>query len=290
MDPETMDLERELAGLADELSQAEAELAEVRNLLSVFGRAHARMFAPLLAELDEIEARIAEFHADRSGRDDDRRDAEAARERAQESARQADEEKVRATRAEPPRPTPTGEAKRMYRKLARGCHPDLSADEGDRQRREVFMARVNDAYSRGDIGRLALLAREWELEGGASGAGVGAGAGLGAGLRAGMGMGMGMGMGANAGVKDPGERRRIKDRLHQALSSVRNRLDRIRDELSAARESELGRIVFAPGQEAGMPAAMRRLDAMADKLKRLVDERRRALDELGAAGRAGAGG
>ena len=253
VDPEIGDLERELAGLADELSQAEAELAEVRNLLAVFGRAHARMFAPLLAELDEIEARIAEVHAARSGRADDQRDAETARERAQQSARQADEEKVRATRAEPPRPAPTGEAKRMYRKLARRCHPDLAGDEADRQRREVFMARVNDAYTRGDIGLLAQLSREWDAEGGA---------------------------GTSAPPKDPGERRKLKEHLQQALSSVHNRLDRIRDELSAARESELGRIVFAPGQDAGMPAAMRRLDKMADKLKALVDERRRVLDAL----------
>jgi hypothetical protein len=254
VDPELADLERELAGLADELSQAEAELAEVRNLLAVFGRAHARMFAPLLAELDDIEARIAEVHAARSGRADDQRDARTARERAQQSARQADEEKVRATRAEPPRPAPTGEAKRMYRKLARRCHPDLADDEADRRRREVFMARVNDAYTRGDIGLLAQLGREWEAEG-TDGA-------------------------AAAPPKDPGERRRLKEHLHQALSSVHNRLDRIREELAAARESELGRIVFAPGQDAGMAAAMRRLDAMADKLKALVDERRRVLEGL----------
>jgi hypothetical protein len=266
VDPELGDLERELAGLADELSQAEAELAEVRNLLAVFGRAHARMFAPLLAELDEIEARIAEVHAERSGRADDQRDAETARERAQQSARQADEEKVRAKRAEPPRPAPTGEAKRMYRKLARRCHPDLAEDETDRQAREVFMARVNDAYSRGDIGHLAQLSREWDAEGTESG--------------------------MTPPPKDPGERRRLRERLQQALASVRNRLDRIREELTAARESELGRIVFAPGQEAGMPAAMRRLDAMADKLKMLVDERRRALDDLlrgGAGAHAGGG-
>ncbi|WP_194914309.1 protein kinase domain-containing protein [Catenulispora rubra] len=253
VDPEIGDLERELAGLADDLSQAEAELAEVRNLLAVFGRAHARMFAPLLAELDEIEARIAEVHAARSGRADDQRDAETARERAQQSARQADEEKVRATRADPPRPAPTGEAKRMYRKLARRCHPDLADDEADRQRREVFMARVNDAYTRGDIGLLAQLSREWDAEGPE---------------------------GTTAPPKDPGERRKLKEHLLQALSSVHNRLDRIRDELVSARESELGRIVFAPGQDAGMPAAMRRLDSMADKLKALVDERRRVLDGL----------
>jgi hypothetical protein len=259
VDPEIGDLERELAGLADELSQAEAELAEVRNLLAVFGRAHARMFAPLLAELDEIEASIAEVHAARSGRADDQRDAETARERAQQSARQADEEKVRAKRAEPPRPAPTGEAKRMYRKLARRCHPDLAEDESDRQRREVFMARVNDAYSRGDIGNLAQLSQEWQAEGSETD------------------------MATAPPPKDPGERRRLRERLQQALASVRNRLDRIREELTAARESELGRIVFAPGQEAGMPAAMRRLDTMADKLKMLVDERRRALDDLLAA-------
>ncbi|MBS2532306.1 protein kinase [Catenulispora sp. NF23] len=271
LDPEIADLERELAGLADELSQAEAELAEVRNLLTVFGRAHARMFAPLLAELDEIEARIAEVHAARSGREDDQRDAETARERAQQSARQADEEKVRATRADPPRPAPTGEAKRMYRKLARRCHPDLADDEADRQRREVFMARVNDAYTRGDIGLLAQLSQQWDAEGGADST-------------------------TAPPPKDPGARRKLKEHLRQALSSVHTRLDRIRDELTAARDSELGRIVFAPGQEAGMPAAMRRLDTMADKLKTLVDERRRVLDGLldaaaaaGAAGVSGAG-
>jgi hypothetical protein len=263
VDPEIWDLEQELAGLADELSQSEAELAEVRNLLAVFGRAHARMFAPLLAELDEIEARIAEVHAARSGRADDQRDAETARERAQQSAKEADEEKVRATRADPPRPAPTGEAKRMYRKLARRCHPDLADDEADRQRREVFMARVNDAYSRGDIGNLAQLSREWDAEATDST--------------------------SLAPPKDPGERRKLKEHLEQALSSVRNRIDRIREELTSARESELGRIVFAPGQDAGMPAAMRRLDAMADKLKALVDERRRALEELVARGVGGDG-
>jgi hypothetical protein len=76
--PDIARLEEELAGLGEELAQAEAELAEARALLAAFTRAHGRLMAPLFAELDEIDAQIAEFCAATSGRPDDRRDAREA--------------------------------------------------------------------------------------------------------------------------------------------------------------------------------------------------------------------
>lgn len=72
--------------LTEELATAEADLAVTRARLEAFTRQHDRMLAPLYAELDEVEAQIAERAARACGRPEDLEDAEAARERARESA------------------------------------------------------------------------------------------------------------------------------------------------------------------------------------------------------------
>jgi hypothetical protein len=155
-DPEIAALEAELAAVGEDLAGAEAALAEARELLRAFTRAHDRILGPLYAELDEVEARIAEACAAASGRPDDRRDAQAARDKANESARAAGA--VPQAEAGPPPP----EARPLYRGLARRCHPDLADGEADRQRRQAFMIRVNEAYAQGDVGLLTRLSREWE--------------------------------------------------------------------------------------------------------------------------------
>ncbi|HTP25986.1 MAG TPA: molecular chaperone DnaJ, partial [Anaeromyxobacteraceae bacterium] len=63
------------------------------------------------------------------------------------------------------------ELRSLHRRLARFLHPDLvQGDEGERARRSDLMARANDAYARGDLAALELLAEragvgaEWKGE------------------------------------------------------------------------------------------------------------------------------
>jgi hypothetical protein len=241
IDPEIAALEAELAAVGEDLAGAEAALAEARELLRVFTRAHDRILGPLHAELDEIEARIAETCAAASGSPDDLRDARAARDRASESARAADA--IPKTETVPPPP----EARPLYRGLARNCHPDLAADEADRQRRQAFMIRVNVAYARGDVDLLERLSREWEEAD------------------------------ATAPTRDDGPGR--LPRLRAAVQAAQRRLAQVGSELEEVTTSGLGVLLF-DDREPGLQAALRRLDALAVRLRAVIVQRRHVLADL----------
>jgi hypothetical protein len=240
-DPEIAALEAELAAVGEDLAGAEAALAEARELLRAFTRAHDRVLGPLYAELDEIEARIAEACAAASGRPDDLRDAQAARDKANESARAAGA--VPQAEAGPPPP----EARPLYRGLARRCHPDLAGSEADRQRRQAFMIRVNEAYARGDVGLLTRLSREWEETEAATPA------------------------------RDAGPDRRV--RLRAAVRAARQRLTQVEAELAEITTSGVGPLLF-DHQEPGLPAALGRLNALAAQLRSVIAERGQVLADL----------
>lgn len=57
---------------------------------------------------------------------------------------------------------PEVEIKRIFRELARLCHPDLAADPEERQRRHEFMAEASRAYRGADHLRLQWLLEHWE--------------------------------------------------------------------------------------------------------------------------------
>jgi len=54
------------------------------------------------------------------------------------------------------------EAKRLYRALAKRCHPDFARDDPERLRRVALMQRVNEAYRARDLTALRRLDREAE--------------------------------------------------------------------------------------------------------------------------------
>lgn len=56
------------------------------------------------------------------------------------------------------------ELKRLYRDLARRCHPDLADDPEERARREALMQRVNEAFTAGDADALRGLLSETESD------------------------------------------------------------------------------------------------------------------------------
>jgi hypothetical protein len=157
--PEERELEKkqgELLALEEELIQRELDLATLRAELSDFEGRYLRTVGVLYAELDEIEAQIAEAKARRNPSDSQAQD-HAARARAQ-----AEESCETARAITEPRPKPTESLKRLFREVAKRIHPDLAANDADRARRQKLMAEANLAYENGDDAKLRSILADWE--------------------------------------------------------------------------------------------------------------------------------
>jgi hypothetical protein len=150
---------QELQTLESKLIDLELQLAGMRGELSAFERLYLKVVGILYAELDEIEAQIADLSAQR-----DRSNAKAqaaardARARAEESRTGAAELTVQDTTRFAPSPS----LKHLYREVARRIHPDLAVNDLDREKRQRLMARANQAYEQGDEGRLRAILEEYE--------------------------------------------------------------------------------------------------------------------------------
>ena len=154
--PEQKELEKklqELDALQEELGQAELDLATLQVELGDFERRYLSIVGVKYAELDEIEAIIAERLAAQEPQDRNAHEvAQEARTKAEESARTADDE--RSSEEEIQKPPLSPELKKVYREVAKKVHPDLADDETDRKRREDLMARANRAYAEGALDEL----------------------------------------------------------------------------------------------------------------------------------------
>jgi hypothetical protein len=139
---------------------------EVEN----FSRLHHQRLGPMYTRLDELDALIAEAVAAQSGSREDIERAWEARalvmpmpgvEELFGGMLDAEGERPAPDPEVPRRVRPSDEARRLYRDLVRKAHPDLADDEADQNRRGEFIARVNEAYARGDEEALRALAEEW---------------------------------------------------------------------------------------------------------------------------------
>jgi DnaJ-domain-containing protein 1 len=161
--PEEHELDRkrsDLGILEEYLAQRELELATLRVELRAFEETYLRVVGTRYAELDEIEALIAEARAGLRPNDREANEyAREARSKAEESARTIDEaEDSHGRKAF----RPSDSVKKLYREVAKRVHPDLATDEADRQRREHLMAEANGAYTDGDEAALKTILCEWE--------------------------------------------------------------------------------------------------------------------------------
>jgi hypothetical protein len=170
-------LERAVRAAEQALIEYEIAVETFRVEIENFSRLHHQKLGPMYARLDELEARIAEARAARSGDPEDVRKAEEARARVMpmpgveelfhgwmdgeglfpEASAMLTDQPVRP----PQRVRPSDEARKLYRELARKAHPDLAQEDAERARREEFITRVNAAYARGDEALLRELAEEW---------------------------------------------------------------------------------------------------------------------------------
>lgn len=164
--PEEEELARkqaELDGLQTELAQRELDLATAMADLQAFERRYTRLVGTRLAELDGLEAQIADLLARRAAHDHRlRRRLSEARARARQSA---------AARPGGDRPDdeaageifqPPVELRVLFHDLARRIHPDLSETDMERPRRTRLMAEANAAYQRGDLAGLTHILAEWQ--------------------------------------------------------------------------------------------------------------------------------
>jgi hypothetical protein len=150
------------------------ELAPV-TMATGFQQRYLQIVGVKLAQLDALEARIAEVLALLQPNDATAAEKAAhARTQAEQSA-QASGDFV--GRSEPPKESfrPAESLKSLYRTLAKAVHPDLATDPKDREHRTAWMADVNAAYQANDAVRLQELWERWQHSpDSVSGAGIGA--------------------------------------------------------------------------------------------------------------------
>lgn len=162
--PEERELSKkreELSNLQGVLAQRELDLVTLLAELHAFERRYFRIVGVRYAELDEIEAQIAE-HLSQASPQNKNMHARAgeARARADESARTS--RTVQEARGRGEKFKPDDALKKVYREAAKRIHPDLGTDEEDRTRRQRVMAEINEAYEEGDETRVREILREWE--------------------------------------------------------------------------------------------------------------------------------
>ena len=160
--PEDQELARkreEQAAVESELADCELRAANLRAELGAFERQYLHFVGSRYAELDELNAEVAEKTAKSQP------DNERAQQIAREARARAASTKTTAGEKSPNDPKPfraSAELKRLYRDVARRIHPDLTSDRDDRTKRQELMAMANEAYERGDEALLTKVITEYE--------------------------------------------------------------------------------------------------------------------------------
>lgn len=134
----------ELAALEAELAQRELDLATLQAELHAFESQYLKMVGSRYAELEEVEARMAEAQKKAEGQD-----AQAAEDA---DWTISDELSCGQTKFHA-----SERLKKLYREVARKFHPDLAADDQERAHRHQLMIEVNRAYETGSEERLQAL-------------------------------------------------------------------------------------------------------------------------------------
>ena len=147
----------ELAILQSDLTERELSLASLRAELAAFEGRYLREVGVLYAELDDWNARIAEFAAKAEGTEKARAAASEARAHADESyaAAHGDASKVENF-------TPSPELKKLFKDVVNQIHPDRASNEIDRALRNRLMAEANLAYKRQDADALRRILEEYK--------------------------------------------------------------------------------------------------------------------------------
>ena len=151
-------LEAEQAQLKEQVTSAELILETTKTETAQFQHRYYRAVGRLYAQLDEIDAQIANLRMEQAPNDAPlKAQARAAEQQAKKSAEEAG-----LIEAQPkPPPVIASGLKQAYRQAVKLMHPDLAISERERQRRTELMALVNLAYERGDQRAIEKLIEEF---------------------------------------------------------------------------------------------------------------------------------
>ncbi len=162
--PEEKELDKKreiLKRLEYQLADKELNLSTLMTELHYFELKYLKIVGCRYAELDEIEAKIAELLAKKRPEDFGLRDrADEARSRANKSSSEINEEVIsfnETTKFNPPE-----QIRKLYREIAKRVHPDLATDSSDHERRNGYMSDAIQAYQEGNESRLQQILEDWE--------------------------------------------------------------------------------------------------------------------------------
>ena len=242
--PEDAELSRkqsEFGELQSRLADLELQLLTLRLELAEFEKLYYAKVGALYAELDELEAQIAEQQA-RS------QPLNPAAAHAASKARVKADESRRAVDSTLSLPAPVERSrtlKDLYHAAAKQLHPDLAQDDNDRAIRQRLMAEANLAYEKGDENRLREILNEYH-----SNPDLIAGNHTGAELV----------------------------RTIRKISLATTKIKRVETELSELNTSELGqlRATMNEGKSKGQDV----LENLANSLRKRIQEKRRHLDNI----------
>jgi hypothetical protein len=158
LDQELTRLVSDQAKLAEQVISAELELETTKTETAQFQRRYYEMVGRFYAQLDELDAQIANAQA---GLSPDDAAAQIHAQAAQEQARKSAEE-AGLIEAQPPPPLViTPQLKQAFRRAAMMMHPDRATTEPERLRRHGLMIKLNLAYERGDQQAIEKLVLEF---------------------------------------------------------------------------------------------------------------------------------
>ncbi len=159
--PEGRELDKkkaELVALENVLARRELELATFEAELHAFEWRYLTAVGLRYAELDEIEAQIAEAQATLKPLNNIAyARARQARFQAHESARAIEQAQTGLKQFQA-----SDNLRKLYREIAKRFHPDFATDTEDRIRRTRLMAAINHAYEEADEARMLGIIRQWE--------------------------------------------------------------------------------------------------------------------------------
>jgi hypothetical protein len=152
----------ELEVLTQELSELELELATAQAEIADFTRRYHALIGTRMAALDELRAELAARQAQADTADTEARETAAtAHERAEQSRRESSRFEEIARETSQPF-APSGDLKKLFRRLAQKIHPDRADNEPDRAWRTQLMSEANRAYQAGDEAALHEVLALWE--------------------------------------------------------------------------------------------------------------------------------
>mgnify|MGYP001274339616 CR=1 FL=1 len=152
---------RELAKLRKSLAEMELQLSTEKAELNLFEIRYQKVVGAKYAQMDIVKAQVLSLAAKLYPNSETfREEAESAREKAKEYS----EKKVESTSPQKEF-NPPENLKKLFRKVAKKIHPDLSSSNEERKKRNDLMAKLNQAYDKLDEEGIRSILIEWEAEG-----------------------------------------------------------------------------------------------------------------------------